>query len=116
MASLLRKARSRKRDAPYAEEGFSPQAYREDTRVPLEPEQFEAPSFAPRGSVGDLLRQSREQRGQDLESVARALRIRHPYLVAIEEARYRDLPGAPYASGFVRSYAEYLGLDATEML
>ncbi len=66
--------------------------------------------------VGGLLRQAREQRGQDLESVARALRIRHPYLVAIEEGRYRDLPGAPYASGFVRSYSEYLGLDATEML
>jgi cytoskeleton protein RodZ len=66
--------------------------------------------------VGSLLRQAREQRGQDIESVARALRIRYPYLVAIEESRYSDLPGAPYASGFVRSYAEYLGLDATEML
>jgi cytoskeleton protein RodZ len=58
----------------------------------------------------------REERGQDLESVARALRIRHPYLVAIEEGRYRDLPGAPYANGFVRSYAEFLGLDAAEIL
>ncbi len=117
MASLLRKARSRKRDLPYAEEGISPQAYREDIRVSLEQEQFDAPPVAvSRDGVGGLLRQAREQRGQDLESVARALRIRHPYLVAIEEGRYRDLPGAPYASGFVRSYSEYLGLDATEML
>jgi cytoskeleton protein RodZ len=116
MASLLRKARNRRRDLPYAEEGVSPQAYREDVRVPLEQEQFDAPPVSPRDSVAALLRRAREQRGQDLEAVARALRIRHPYLVAIEEARYKDLPGAPYASGFVRSYAEYVGLDADEML
>ena len=85
--------------------------------VSLEQDQLDAPPIAaPRDRVGYLLRMTREQRGQDLESVARALRIRHPYLVAIEEGRYRDLPGAPYASGFVRSYAEFLGLDATEIL
>ena len=117
MASLLRKARNRRRDLPYAEEGVSPQASREDDRVSLGQEQFDAPHLTnPRDGVGALLRQAREQRGQDLESVARALRIRHPYLVAIEEGRYRDLPGAPYASGFVRSYSEFLGLDAVEML
>jgi cytoskeletal protein RodZ len=69
-----------------------------------------------RNGVGTLLRDAREQRGIDIEGVARALRIRHPYLVAIEEGRFGDLPGAPYASGFVRSYAEFLSLDANEIL
>jgi len=69
-----------------------------------------------RTGVGALLRESREQRGVDIEGVARALRIRQPYLIAIEEGRFKDLPGAPYASGFVRSYAEYLSLDADEIL
>lgn len=117
IASLLRKARSRRREPPRADDGLSPQAVRDGGSVSVDQEQLVAPPpAAPANSVGVLLRQAREQRGQDLESVARALRIRHPYLVAIEEGRYKDLPGAPYASGFVRSYAEFLGLDAPEIL
>lgn len=71
----------------------------------------QAPSY-----VGSMLRESRESLRQDLPSVARALRIRLPYLEAIEEGRYGDLPGTTYANGFVRSYAEYLGLDAADVL
>ena len=117
MASLLRKARSRRRDGARPEDGEAPATEWDGGSVSLEQDQLDAPSFAAsRDGVGPLLRSMREERGQDLESVARALRIRHPYLVAIEEGRYRDLPGAPYANGFVRSYAEYLGLDANEIL
>ncbi len=117
IASLLRKARSRRREPPRADGGHSPQAVRDGGIVSDDQEQLLAPPAAPPiNGVGTLLRQAREQAGQDLESVARALRIRHPYLVAIEEGRYKDLPGAPYASGFVRSYAEFLGLDAPEIL
>jgi cytoskeleton protein RodZ len=43
------------------------------------------------------------------------LNIRPPYLHAIEEGRYGDLPGPAYAVGFVRGYAEYLGLDGNEV-
>lgn len=68
------------------------------------------------GSVGSLLRESRERRGQDLGFVANALRIRQPYLQAIEDGRSEDLPGSTYAVGFVRGYAEYLGLDSKEIV
>src|SRR5262249_61207999 len=61
--------------------------------------------------VGELLRLTRERLGHELETVANQLRIRLSYLEAIEEARFRDLPGTTYAVGFVRSYADYLGLD-----
>lgn len=68
----------------------------------------------PRDKVGDLLRRTREEQGGDIDAIATALRIRAAYLVAIEEARYDRLPGPVYALGFVRTYANYLGLDGDE--
>jgi cytoskeletal protein RodZ len=62
-------------------------------------------------SAGDLLREARLELRQDLEDVAIGLRIRYVYLQAIEEGRFADLPGNAYAVGFLRSYAEYLGID-----
>ncbi|MCP5370683.1 MAG: helix-turn-helix domain-containing protein [Hyphomicrobiales bacterium] len=67
-------------------------------------------------SIGALLRASRERCGEDLGDVAELLCIRYPYLVAIEEGRFADLPGKTYATGFVRAYAEHLGLDAEEVV
>lgn len=66
--------------------------------------------------VGQLLRETREKLGHSLPAVATALRIRQPYLQAIEAGRYQDLPGSAYAVGFVRSYADYLGLDGNEIV
>ncbi len=66
--------------------------------------------------IGALLRATRIRCAEDLPEVARTLRIRAPYLEAIEEGRFRDLPGTTYATGFIRSYAEYLGLDADEVI
>ena len=66
--------------------------------------------------VGELLRLTRERLGHELQSVANQLRIRLSYLEAIEESRFRDLPGTTYAIGFVRSYADYLGLDGPDIV
>jgi cytoskeleton protein RodZ len=67
-----------------------------------------------RRMIGQLLRETREGFGSDLNRVATALRIRAAYLEAIEEGRYDQLPGAVYALGFVRAYATHLGLDGEE--
>ncbi|HUD51193.1 MAG TPA: RodZ domain-containing protein [Parvibaculum sp.] len=67
----------------------------------------------PMDTVGAELRSARMRRGDDLRTIAQALRIRREQLEALEEARYDDLPGRAYAIGFIRSYAEYLGLDTT---
>ncbi len=75
----------------------------------------EAPA-ASRQSVGMLLREKRESFRQDLYTVAGQLHIRLSYLKAIEDGRFKDLPGLTYASGFVRSYSDYLGLDGEEMV
>ena len=65
--------------------------------------------------VGAELRAARMRLGWKLPDVAAQLRIRLPYLEAIEDGRLGDLPGNAYAVGFLRAYATLLGLDATEV-
>ncbi len=62
-------------------------------------------------AVGAMLRATRQRYGWDLEDVERTLRIRLAHLQAIEDGRFEDLPGPAYAVGFVRAYAEHLGLE-----
>src|SRR5579862_1255497 len=73
-----------------------------------------ATSNAPRGTIGELLRQTRQSYGGDIAQIAGILRIRAAYLTAIEESRYEGLPAPVYALGFVRAYANHLGLDGDE--
>jgi cytoskeleton protein RodZ len=68
----------------------------------------------PAESVGQDLRAARLRRGDELGRVSHALRIRKDYLDALEEDVPDKLPGRAYAIGFVRSYANYLGLDPNE--
>lgn len=74
------------------------------------------PTEISKETVGALLRRTREKHGQNLSAIADALCIRTAYLEAIESGRYDDLPGTPYAMGFLRSYAEFLSLDAEYVL
>jgi cytoskeleton protein RodZ len=74
---------------------------------------FDGPSDAPR--VGADLRAARNRLGWELPEVAAGLRIRLPYLEALEDGRIADLPGNAYALGFLRTYATALGLDADEL-
>lgn len=66
--------------------------------------------------VGHSLKVVRERRALALADVSARLRIRRPYLEAIEEGRFGELPGAVYVSGFLRQYAEFLGLDPDQVL
>jgi cytoskeleton protein RodZ len=79
------------------------------------PRQAEA-SAADAARLGEELREARLALGLSVEEVAVQLRIRRPYLEALEEGRLRDLPGAAYAVGFVRSYATALGLDSDDLV
>jgi cytoskeleton protein RodZ len=67
-------------------------------------------------AVGTLLRERREELGFDLDAIGEALRIKPIYLAALEQGRAQDLPGAAYAIGFIRSYAELLDLDSERIL
>ena len=67
-------------------------------------------------SVGALLSEARQAFGRDVRQIGAALHIRVHHLRAIEEGNYEELPGHAYAIGFIRAYAEYLGLDGSEMV
>lgn len=67
---------------------------------------------APLESVGQDLRHAREKKGESLAQVSRVLKIRKDLLQSLEESNLEALPGRAYVIGFVRSYADYLGLDA----
>jgi cytoskeleton protein RodZ len=69
---------------------------------------------APLGTLGQELRGARISRGEDLATVSRALKIRKDHLEALEDDNISALPGRPYAIGFVRAYAAYLGLGPEE--
>ena len=66
--------------------------------------------------IGATLKSAREQQGIALDDAAEATKIRESYLVALEEEAFERLPGATYARGFVRSYAEFLGLDPQPLI
>ncbi|MDD3287626.1 MAG: DUF4115 domain-containing protein [Alphaproteobacteria bacterium] len=61
--------------------------------------------------IGDILKRVRERRGEYLENISDYLRIRVDYLSALENSKYDELPADAYVIGFLRTYANYLGLD-----
>ncbi len=65
-------------------------------------------------ALGDRLVGAREGRGIDLLRAERETKIRRTYLAALERGDYAALPGAVYVRGFLRNYAQYLGLDPEE--
>lgn len=62
--------------------------------------------------IGESLRDARTRRGFTPAEVHKAIRIRERYLTALEEERWDMLPGDAYTKGFLRTYAEHLGLNS----
>jgi hypothetical protein len=61
--------------------------------------------------IGNSLREARLRQGLDFPDVERGTKIRPKYLRALEDEQFEVLPAQTYVKGFLRSYAEYLGLD-----
>jgi cytoskeleton protein RodZ len=61
--------------------------------------------------IGNSLREARLRQGLELPRIETDTKIRGKYLRALEEERFEVLPGDTYVKGFLRTYAEYLGLD-----
>ena len=61
--------------------------------------------------IGASLREARTRRSLSREDVQKAIRIRDRYLGALEDENWDLLPGEAYTKGFLRTYAEFLGLD-----
>src|SRR5690606_25437646 len=70
----------------------------------------------PAGETGWFLQRERERRGQTLADAALATQISARSLQAIEMGRLQDLPPRSYVLGYVRVYADYLGLEGEPLV
>jgi cytoskeleton protein RodZ len=61
--------------------------------------------------IGNSLREARLRQNLDFGSVEAGTKIRSKYIQALEAERFDVLPGETYVKGFLRTYAEFLGLD-----
>lgn len=61
--------------------------------------------------IGESLKEARTRRGLTIADVQKELRLRERYLNALEEEHWDQLPGEAYVKGFLRMYAEFLGLN-----
>lgn len=66
--------------------------------------------------IADELRRTRVAHDLSIEDVAATLRIRVDFIKAMEEDRFDDLPCPAYISGFLRTYANHLGLDGDQLV
>lgn len=67
-------------------------------------------------TVGSILKEARIAKKVTLEQAEVATKIRMKFLSGIERDDYSELPSISYAKGFVKNYAEYLGLDSNTVL
>ncbi len=74
---------------------------------------FDSPDGGPK--IGPVLEQARKERGLTLDDVEQATKIRKRYLAGLEREDYGVLPDAVYAQGFLKTYANYLGLDGEDL-
>jgi cytoskeleton protein RodZ len=66
--------------------------------------------------IGAVLRDARQRAGLDIGTVEARTKIRTRYLRALENEEWDVLPGHAYAKGFLRTYAQLLGLDADALV
>ncbi len=94
---------------------FSRKSTRPDNAFGETPGGGRASAGAPQG-LGAVLRERREAMGVSLAEVEVATRIRQKYLSALEADDWHLLPGEVVGRGFLRNYADYLGLDPQEAM
>jgi hypothetical protein len=61
--------------------------------------------------IGNSLREARVRQQLDFPEIEQATKIRGKYLRALEDEHFDALPGQTYVKGFLRTYADYLGLE-----
>ena len=62
-------------------------------------------------AIGSSLKDARLRKGLDLAAAAEATKIRSRHLQALEDEQFDVLPGQTYVRGFLKTYADFLGLD-----
>ena len=69
-----------------------------------------------RREIGASLLERRKARGLTLEKATQSLKMRVSYLEALEKGEWDELPGEVYARGFLKRYAQFLGLNGDKIL
>ncbi|MBN2653568.1 MAG: DUF4115 domain-containing protein [Nitrospirae bacterium] len=64
--------------------------------------------------MSKILKQKREELGEELRDISLVVRIRTTYLKAIEEEDFTKLPAEVYAKGYIREYARYLDVPLSD--
>jgi cytoskeletal protein RodZ len=64
------------------------------------------------GSIGETLRQARHNKKVSLEDASRATKVKVEILERLESEEFAQLVAPAYTKGFLKLYAEYLGLDS----
>lgn len=67
-------------------------------------------------SFGETLRRERESRRIPLREVSESTKISMRYLEALESNDFRHLPGGVFNKGFVRAYAQFIGVDPDRLI
>lgn len=67
-------------------------------------------------TVGKILKKTRQERRITLSEVEKVTKIRLRYLQALENDKYDKLPSATSTRGFIKNYAEFLGLESAPLL
>ena len=74
------------------------------------------PDTMTRDDIGPYMKGVREYFALSQQDVSERLHIRHRYIQAIETGQLDQMPGKAYAKGYVHTYAEFLGLDADQVV
>ena len=74
-------------------------------------ERSQGPTLDGALNIGAALRAERQRQGLSLQDVADATRVRRIYLEGLEGMRLDELPSRPFTIGYVRAYAQTLGVD-----
>jgi cytoskeleton protein RodZ len=78
-------------------------------------EHLDQPAGAAKASAGDRLRAAREEQGLTLDEISIRTRVPKRLLEAIETGDHAALPAPTYSAGFVKAYAQMLGMDQAEL-
>jgi transcriptional regulator with XRE-family HTH domain len=67
-------------------------------------------------TLGERLREIREQAGVSIEEIANAIKVNKKYLVHIEADNYENMPSDIYIRGFLKNYSNFLGIEAKDVI
>ena len=67
-------------------------------------------------SLGEKLKETRNEKGLTLDQISRETNISVRFLEALESENFDVFPGEPYVLGFLRNYSSYLDLDVQKII